>query len=197
MDTGGYDLFNTHNVSPTGVPPEQTSEMFQAEQVAMFVGGEWNLLPFDGNENLDFGIAAHPYFADGRVATPTGSWHVGVSAFSQKKGEAGAFANFISSSSTGSLTWFERHGQFPAPQELRASIDESEDYSEFPRLSYRLGGHEARNTAVPRPKTPGYLELEDILASTLEDIRNGSQPEQALQSAVTRIDRALEKYQGL
>jgi ABC-type glycerol-3-phosphate transport system substrate-binding protein len=189
-----YDLFNTAEVSPKGVTPEQSSELFATGKAAMFVGGEWNVPPFAESEGLDFGIAAHPYFADGRVATPTGSWHVGVSAFSEHKAEAAQFVKFLTASSEGARTWFEAHGHFPVTTELLDLVDTSEEFASFPSSAYRLGTHEARNTAVPRPQTPGYLEFEDILNNTLEDIRNGRAPEEALNEAVQRIDRALARY---
>lgn len=188
------DLYNALQVSPKGVGPDNSYEVFSAGNAAMFVGGEWNILRFAGVEGLDFGIAAHPYFADGRVATPTGSWHVGISAYSPNKEAAAAFLRFLTLSEEGSRLWFDTHGQFPATNALLEALDADEAYAEFPLGAYRIGGYEARNTAVPRPRTPGYLEFEDILATTLEDIRNGSDPAPALDSAVPRIDRALARY---
>jgi multiple sugar transport system substrate-binding protein len=188
------DLYNALQVSPKGVGPDQSHEVFSAGNAAMFVGGEWNILRFAGVEGLDFGIAAHPYFADGRVATPTGSWHVGISAYSPNKAAAAEFLRFLTLSEEGSRIWFDSHGQFPATNALLEALDADEAYAGFPLGAYRLGGYEARNTAVARPQTPGYLEFEDILATTLEDIRNGSDPAPALDAAVQRIDRALARY---
>jgi len=53
---------------------------------------------------------------------------------------------------------------------------------------------ESENTAKIRPKTPGYLEWEKIITRAFEDIRNGSNPEDALKEAAQGIDRVLEKY---
>jgi ABC-type glycerol-3-phosphate transport system substrate-binding protein len=188
------DLFNALQVSPKGVGPDQSYELFSAGNLAMFVGGEWNVPRFSAIEGLDFGVAAHPFFADGRVATPTGSWHVGISAFSQKQEAAAEFLRFLTLSPEGSRIWFDAHGHFPSTTALLEALDTDEAYADYPLGAYRLGGYEARNTAVPRPQTPGYLEFEDILATTLEDIRNGSEPAQSLDGAVQRIDRALARY---
>ena len=133
------DLFNALAVSPKGTTPEQSSELFASGNVALYVGGEWNVPTFAGTEGLDIGIAAHPYFADGRVATPTGSWHVGVSAFSDHKAEAGEFIKFLTASTEGTRTWFETHGHFPVTNELLDLVDTSEDFAVFPRSPYRLG----------------------------------------------------------
>lgn len=188
------DLFNEWGVSPKGVSPDQTYELFGAGNVGLFVGGEWNVPRFSGVDGLDFGIAAHPYFADGRVATPTGSWHVGISAYSPNKEAAAEFLRFLTLSDEGSRIWFDSHGHFPATTALLETLDTEEAYADFPLGAYRIGAYEARNTAVPRPKTPGYLEFEDILNTTLEDIRNGSEPAPSLDAAVQRIDRALARY---
>jgi ABC-type glycerol-3-phosphate transport system substrate-binding protein len=188
------DLYNALAVSPKGVTADNSYEVFAAGNAAMYVGGEWNILRFAAVDDLEFAIAAHPYFADGRVATPTGSWHVGVSAFSEKQDAAAEFVRFITLSPEGSQIWFDSHGQFPATTALLDRLDNDETYAEFPLGAYRLGAYEARNTAVGRPQTPGYLEFEDILATTLEDIRNGSDPASSLDAAVQRIDRALARY---
>ena len=189
------DLYNALAVSPKGVTADNSYEVFAAGNAAMYVGGEWNIPRFSAADGLDFAVAAHPYFADGRVATPTGSWHVGVSAFSEKQDAAAEFVRFLTLSPEGSQIWFDSHGQFPATTALLDRLDSDETYAEFPLGAYRLGAYEARNTAVPRPQTPGYLEFEDILATTLEDIRNGSDPAPSLDAAVQRIDRALARYQ--
>lgn len=191
------DLFNTWEVSPKGVAAEQSSELFSSGGAAMYLATASQLPLFLEVADLDFGVAAHPYFEEGRVATPTGSWHVGVSAFSQHKEEAAEFVKFLSASSEGSTIWYEAYGDLPATRELLEFIETSEETSEFPESAFRLAAHEAQNTAVPRPQTPGYLEFEDILSTTLEDIRNGADPEQALNAAVERIDRGLERYEGM
>ncbi len=193
------DLFNTWEVSPKGVAAEQGNELFLSGNAAMYLATVSQLQRFLEVADLDFdiGIAAHPYFEEGRVATPTGSWNVGVSAFSEHKDEAAEFVKFLTASSNGSRIWYDAYGDFPVTQELLDFIETSEDASEFPESAFRLAVYEARNTAVPRPQTPGYLEFEDILSTTIEDIRNGADPEQALNAAVERIDRGLERYEGL
>ncbi len=189
-----HDLFNGQPVSPKGVTPTDTPDLFATGKAAIWVGGEWNARRFSEAEGLEFGIAAHPYFANGRVATPTGSWHIGIPAFSQHPAEAGQFIQFVTADPEGSRLWFEHHVQFPATVPLLEEIETAETYGQFPASGWRLAATEARTSAVPRPKTPGYLEFEDILATTLEDIRNGAQPAEALPGAVRRIDRALARY---
>jgi multiple sugar transport system substrate-binding protein len=64
----------------------------------------------------------------------------------------------------------------------------------FPNDAYLLGDYEAQHTAVPRPLTPAYLQLEDIFASTYEDIRNGVDPKDALDGAAQRLDLFFAQF---
>jgi multiple sugar transport system substrate-binding protein len=82
----------------------------------------------------------------------------------------------------------------PATQKLLTAIEQSPQYATFPECAYLLGVYEARHTAVPRPQTPGYLQLEDIFASTYEDIRNGTDPNEALSAGARRADRFLGQF---
>ena len=37
-----YDIHNTSNISPKGVGPDQTHELFGLGKIGIFVGGSWN-----------------------------------------------------------------------------------------------------------------------------------------------------------
>ena len=77
-----YDTFNTWNISPKGVNPSQTAELFAAGKVGYFVGGHWNVSAFV-ESGVNFGMALHPYFEGGTPVTGTNSWHIGVWAYSK------------------------------------------------------------------------------------------------------------------
>ena len=187
------DLFNKWKVSPKNVSPAESPDLFASGKVAMFVGGEWNVPRFQ-EAGVDFAIAPFPYFKEGRPVTGTGSWHIGVAKGSSHKAEAAKFAKFLTENEEGSKIWFEAQGQLPATQALLTAIENAEKYRSFPLDAYLLGVYEARNSAVFRPVTPGYLQLEDIFFSTFEDIRNGVDPKQALDGAAERVDRFLAQF---
>jgi ABC-type glycerol-3-phosphate transport system substrate-binding protein len=187
------NLFNTWKVSPKNVSPAESPNLFASGKVAMFVGGEWNVPRFQ-EAGVDFAIAPFPYFSEGKPVTGTGSWHVGVAKGSNHKAEAAKFAKFLTEGEQGSKIWFESQGQLPATQELLTAIENAEKYRSFPNDAYLLGVYEARNSAVFRPVTPGYLQLEDIFFSTFEDIRNGVDPKVALDGAAGRVDRFLAQF---
>lgn len=189
-----YDLFNTWKVSPK-IPVEQALEYFSTGKIAMFISGTWEV---DGlkDSDIDYGFAPHPYFKGGEVVTPTGSWHIGVSQFSKKKEAAAKFVEFLTAGE-GANIWFEERANLPAHIDILQEIQESSDYEDFPKNINRLAAYEAENTAVPRPITPGYQEWESLVNKAYEDIKNGSDPKEALDTAVQQIDRQLKKYESV
>ncbi len=187
------DLFNQWKVSPKNVSPAESPSLFASGKVALFAGGEWNALRFK-EAGVDFAVAPFPYFSGGRPVTGTGSWHVGIAKASQHKAEAAKFVKFLTEDEQGSKIWFDSQGQLPATQVLLTAIENAEKYRSFPVSAYLLGVYEARNTAVFRPVTPGYLQLEDIFFSTFEDIRDGAEPKHELTEAARRVDRFLAQF---
>lgn len=188
-----YDLFNTWKVSPK-IPVEQSSEYFSNGKIAMFISGPWEVDNLKDSD-IDYGFAPHPYFEGGEAVTPTGSWHIGISQYSKKKEAAAKFIEFITVGE-GANIWFEERGNLPAHLDILKEIQESQDYAEFPNNVNRLAAYEAENTAVPRPITPGYLEWESLVNKAYEDIKNGSDPKEALDTAAKQIDRQLKKYES-
>jgi ABC-type glycerol-3-phosphate transport system substrate-binding protein len=187
------DLFNKWKVSPKNVSPDESPNLFGSGKVGIFVGGEWNVPRFK-EAGVDFAVAPFPYFEGGKVATGTGSWHVGIAKQSQHKAEAVKFIQFLCANLEGATIWFDSQGQVPALVALLDQISNDPKYHSFPLDAYLLGAYEAQHTAVPRPLTPGYLQLEDIFASTYEDIRNGVDPKSALDGAAPRLDRFLAQF---
>jgi len=190
-----YDLHNTWKVSPKGLKPGETNELFKSGKMAFFVGGPWNISQFEEVKDLKWGVAPHPYFEGAKPATPTGSWHYGVNKNSKHPKEAVEWIKYMSIGE-GSEKWFEADGNLPATKALLNSIIDDKDgkYKEFPKSAYKITAYEAMNTAFPRPLTPGYREWDTTVTATLEDIRNGADPKTALEDAVARLKTALTKY---
>ena len=187
------DLFNKWKVSPKNVAPDESPTLFAAGKVAIFVGGEWNVPRFK-EAGVDFEVAPFPYFAGGTPVTGTGSWHIGIAKNSAHKAEAAKFIKFLTASQQGSQIWFDAQGQVPATLALQNSIKQDPVFQSFPKDAYLLAIYEANNSAVNRPSTPGYLQVEDLFFSTFEDIRNGVDPKEALNGAARRLDRALAQF---
>ncbi|GAA4849885.1 sugar ABC transporter substrate-binding protein [Paenibacillus vulneris] len=188
------DLFNKEKISPK-IKREEALDYFISGKVAMFLASTQNM-PRIKDAGMNFGIAPHPYFAGGKIVTPTGSWHVGVSKYSTRKEAAAKFVKYLTLGK-GSQIWFDENGALPASLELLDQIDKDPKYKEFPNSIMKLAAREARETAVARPKTPGYLEWENNVNKAFEDIKNGSDPKKALDDAATLVDSQLKKYQSV
>jgi ABC-type glycerol-3-phosphate transport system substrate-binding protein len=188
-----YDLFNTWKVAPTGVAPEATQDLFMAGRVAMIVTGDWGLALFK-KAPFEWGVAPHPYFQGGKPVTPTGSWHWGVSPYSRHKEEAAKLVRFITLDKRSLDFLFEKTSRLPAHKQILTYTPQRIAALGFPKEGYELIQYELKNTARHRPKTPGYLEWEDILTTAFEDIRNGANPEEALRKAEARINGQFLKY---
>lgn len=188
------DMFTTLNAAPqndTVTPPD----MFRGGNLSMFVGGPWNIRNFSTDPlDFDWAVSRHPYFEEGSIAIPTGSWHIGVSATSDQPEAAKRFVHWISTSKGAEIWWRQGSGDFPAQQSVLDLFATEEEFS-TPPLSYtRTAADEASANGVPRPSTVGYLEYEQILQNAFADIRNGSDVQQTLDTAASRIESEMAKY---
>lgn len=187
------DTFNKWNISPK-ISADDAVGYFTGGQVAMFIGGPWQI-PAMEEAGMDFGFAPHPYFEGGQVATPTGSWCVGVSNYSKNQEEAAKFVEFLTTNDEACALNYEIGRNLPCNLSVLDAIEHDPAYDEFPDNSMKLAVYEAKNTAMSRPQLAGYAEWQSVMESTYSDVMNGADPEEALNKAVAEIDKQLKKYQ--
>jgi len=185
-------LFNEWQVSPRELGFGEATQLFVNGQLAMFVGGTWNV-PAIQSSGVKFGVAPHPQFEGGKAVTPTGSWYLGVSAASQNKDLARDFAAYATLSDEGTQTWFKSLNQLPVTTKLLDTISTSTDFDAFPQSVMRLSAYESLNTAVPRPMTVAFSQLQDAFRTAFVDIANGVDIEEALVGAVDAYDDAARR----
>jgi ABC-type glycerol-3-phosphate transport system substrate-binding protein len=188
------DIFNKLGVGPREdtVP---APDLFQAGQLAMMVAGPWQINEFAGADlPFEWGVSRHPYFEDGEIVTPTGSWHIGVSAYTDQPEAAKRFVSWLSTGEGAELWWREGSGDFPAQESVLALFQTEEQFEEPPFSYIRVAADEATVNPVPRPSTPGYLEYEQILQNAFTDIRTGADVTEVLNTAVERITSEMDKY---
>ena len=184
------DLYQTHKVAPAGTfEGGIVQEMFGNGQVAMMVGGTWNLEGLKRFESLDFGVAPHPYFADGTPVTATGSWLVGINPRTKHMEAAQQFVTWLSTPEAMDLFFSLR--QYPPALE---QIWEARAQTTFVDPAWEIVKYELANTATPRPITPGYREYEEFLRTAMRDIQTGSDVSETLSRAASSIDREMRKY---
>lgn len=181
-------------ISRRGYPP-WSNQPFLNGEVAMFLGGVWEL-PNVHKARFEYDLAPWPYFAGGRPVTPNGSWHMGVSAYSRRKDAAAKFVKFWSSPAGQDIyaKTALTYGDVPPTVQGLNRIRTDPTFTKFPRVGYRLAAYEAANTAIARPRTPGFAEYDQIFLESWGDIRNGANPAKTLSSMVMRIDAELKKY---
>lgn len=187
-----WSLFNEWEVSPRSLAFGEGAQMFVNGKLAMFVGGTWDV-PMVAESGINYGMAAQPRFANGSAATPTGSWYLGINAASPDAAVAKDFVEYATLSQEGTELWFTNLNQLPTTLALLDKIDSDPAYDAFPANIMRLSAWESRNSAVPRPVTVAYAQLQDAFRTAFVDMANGVSVEDALATAVATYDDAASR----
>lgn len=187
-----YGSLFESGLAPRGIPAEQTPDLFATGRVAFFVGGPWWLPTFTGAEDLRFGVAPHPYFADGEAVTPTGGWSWAMNPNTEHRAEALEFLKFAALTTEGASA---AASNFPLPPANMAAFDEVfRNNIEIEGVA-DLISYELQNTAVIRPLTVGFIQFEEIVGQAMEDIRNGADPASTLADASANLEAAWARLQ--
>lgn len=176
-------------ISPRGVKAEEMGPLFYSGKMVFYIGGPWNYFTASGTEGFDFGYARFPTFEGYKAATPTGSWHLGISSFSEKSEEAAKFIRYLTLEEGNSL-WIAKSNDIPA---LKNELENIIGNAEAPETT-RMCASSVYDSGYARPVSPGYTEWENVMTAAFEDIRNGSNPKEVLDNAVSQIDRLFQKY---
>ena len=188
-----YDIHNTSNISPKGVGPDQTHELFGLGKIGIFVGGSWNNGRW-ADTDLNYGVALHPYFEGGKVVTGCNSWHIGVWNYSKQKDDAAKLVRYLTASPEVAIHYVEEHNSLPAHNSAILHVAEDPKFNNFPGIVMNLATYESANHCATRGRTPGFLEFEEIVNTSFEDIRNGGDPASVLADAESRIESSMRRY---
>ena len=181
-------------IQPRGVPNEQMSSLFTDGKVALYVGGPWNLNRF-AKAGVKYGVAAVPYFEGGKPVTPTGSWAVGISPFTDQMEAAQKFVEFISLDPEGSYLTVSQNPIPPVNLEAyKTYIDKLATFDPVvgPQVK-EVMTYELANSAISRPRSVGYVAFEEIMNRAFSDIRNGAEVRQKLEAAQQQLTSALSR----
>ncbi|MBD3348165.1 MAG: extracellular solute-binding protein [Candidatus Eisenbacteria bacterium] len=157
---------------------------FQNERYAMIMNGPWAVESLK-KTGIDFGVALIP-------AGPAGS-HTNVGGndlviFKRTKNPelAAEFITFVASEGMQRM-WAERLSQIPVNRKASDIITPEE----YPHLSVFV---EQMKTAIPRPQTPHYPEIENLMNPEMQAaLDNTKSVKAALDSAVEEIDELLQE----
>lgn len=189
-----YGSLYADGIAPAGATNgQEIRDLFTAGRLAFFVGGPWNFAQLSGAEGLDYGIAPHPYFADGKVATSSESWHLGMAADAPNPDAAVKFLEFIGLTTEGASAAASNGN-------LSANIEASaQSLASLVQNNPGLVGvdvlinYELANSSVARPRTLGYLQLEELVSRAWGDIRNGGDAAATFTALQSELERSFQR----
>lgn len=185
------DLIQTQGITPPLVATldeESSRHVFQSGR-AIFMRNwpyAWPLMETPGSPVAGrIGITNVPHF-DHHTSTPTmGGFHIGVNARSHHKQEAITFVRFLIRSSV-QRDIFLHLGVLPADMSALSGN------SLAPQMAYLPELLPALKLAAPRPATPYYLMISQILQPELSAVVTGLRsPQDAMQGAQRQIEHLL------
>ncbi|MER7282429.1 extracellular solute-binding protein [Dactylosporangium sp. NPDC000244] len=190
------DLYSS-GLSPRGVASAQMPDLFKNGSVAFYVAGPARITDLQNSGLADkWGMAPLPYAAGGKVVTPTDSWAVAVSNFSEHQTAAQELARYLSLSADGATSTSTKFNLPPVNQKA------------YPKYIHYIDGVASKQTAqygtllttdtdehaIRRPSSVGYIDFETIVNKAFADIRNGGDPGKILATAQDTLKRQLSQY---
>lgn len=189
-----YGQLAADGLMPRGITADQTDAAFLAGDTAYQIQGPW-LLPNLATSDINWGVAAHPYFEGGEPVTPTGSWSLALSPFSDAKEAAAIFMKWMSVDGGGQYAVLRSDPELPASPEAKDQYFARDMFaSDEGAKAAEILAYETSTTAVPRVATVGYVEFEEIIGRAYSDIRNGADAREALEKASTELETAWAAY---
>ncbi|WP_440708976.1 ABC transporter substrate-binding protein [Herbiconiux sp. YIM B11900] len=201
VDTPEWNEFGTwyqnlfaEGLSPKGVDTSGMPDLLMSGQIGYLLANP--VILNDVKERLgdEWGIAPHPYFAGRNVVTPTDSWAFGISAFSTQKDAARTFVQFLTMNEAGIATVTN---DLPFPPVASVGTGAYEDYlaelapTQTADLTELLAADE--QFAVHRPVSSGYVQFETLMNKSFDDIRNGADVAETLESTQAELERQLSR----
>ncbi|AHF77265.1 Putative extracellular solute-binding protein family 1 [Sodalis praecaptivus] len=192
-----YGKLYAEGLAPRGV--RETALAFANGDSAFFYGGIWNSPTIIKNANLDFGITSAPRFKEGKAATTSGGWALGISALaSEEKQQAAAlFLNWYLFGENGGFVSADPETEnVPTTEATRAVFWKNPAYAD-PRLAglQAILTWQAQHAARIRPQTVGGAEFTQLVGAAIADIINGADAKKTLDSTNARLKTAWRKYQ--
>jgi multiple sugar transport system substrate-binding protein len=119
---------------------------------------------------------------------------MGVWNYSKQKDASALLVRYLTASPDVALTFVDVHNSLPAHMSGILHVAEDPKFNNFPDTAMKLATYESANHCATRGRTPGFLEFEEIVNTSFEDIRNGGDPASVMQSAETRIEQSMRRY---
>jgi ABC-type glycerol-3-phosphate transport system substrate-binding protein len=155
---------------------------FQNGRYAMIMNGPWAVKTLE-NAGMDFGVGLIPAGPAG-THTNVGGNNLVVFRNARDPELAAEFLMFVASAETQAM-WADRLGQIPINMGALDSID-AEKHPYLPVFVEQM------RTAIPRPQTQYYPEIENLMNPEMQAALDGTKSvKAALETAVKEIDKLL------
>ncbi len=187
------DLVSRHDITPEGIATYKEEEARQlfTEGKAAFMRNwpyAWALAQSEekGSEVVGkVGISPLPHPPGGESAACLGGWNLAISKYSKHPSESAQFIRFMTSYEAQKIFALEG-GRLPTRKKLYQDEDVLLKNPHYESL------YEAFMTARPRPVTPFYPKLSDVLQIEVHRALIGAKtPKDALRSARVQIEKIL------
>lgn len=170
------------------VATDDTRKEFQAGNVVFAVNWSYAWAQSQGKDSAvvgKVGVARLPAVAGGEQATCLGGWEWGVSAYSNHKDEAQKLVEYLSSQDTS--TFMAVNGSllptYPAAYKDEAVLKAAPWFADALQVV---------ETAKPRPVTPRYNEVSEVIRTTVNAVLAGvTTPEDGAAQIEARLKRII------
>ena len=187
------DCLAVHKISPdlvTNAIEETTRHIFHNGN-AIFMRNwpyAWNIFQKEGSPvKGKIGVSALPHFPGHTSASALGGWQLGINRFSKKKQLAEKLVSYLTSPEIQKQMALTV-GYKPTRKQLYKDAD-LQKAQPFMVMLYDVFLH-----AKPRPVTPYYMAITQVLQSEFSAAINGIKTaDEALQSAQTQLERIVRE----
>jgi multiple sugar transport system substrate-binding protein len=190
-------IFNT-GVAPRNIAAEQSNDIFRNGDAAFFWGGTWNLARFNQTPGLHYGVVASPYIAGGKPATPTDAWDIGVSPYAANKDLARKFALFMTLGDGAKYIALGAHIPLIASaydEYMKRARDTAVDDAgkKEMKVARDVMAYELKDAVVSRPRSIGFVILDDVMARTFLDIQGGADVKTTLDASENQLKSSFSR----
>ncbi len=186
-----YQNLVADGIASQGYDADGVASQFYSGNMVFIVNGTWCRGRMTCDDEI--GCTYAPCFEghEDDVATSTGSWYFGINSQSKEKEAAAEFVRYFTIGE-GSDMWLEINGDVPSRLDKQQEI--ADDPDALPEM--KIAAYEAANTAFPRAVTPLFGEYSTVLNAAWEDVRNGADVEEVINSAIDQYASAVAASQN-
>jgi multiple sugar transport system substrate-binding protein len=172
------------------VDPNLDDAAFVSGRVALSWAGHWEYSRYKQAWQDDLVVLPLPDFGQGSM-TGQGSWNWGITANCKHPQAAAEFIRFLLQTDQ-VVAMSNVNGAVPG---TRSAVQRSATYGEKGDLQL-FADQLMQGVAIPRPGTPAYPIITTAFQQAFQQIRNGANVEQALDTAAKTIDQDIRDNQG-